>query len=168
LLRVPHASIPRNPLIAEPLFLTRYVEKAGTGILDMIRLCKAAGVPAPQFRQDGGQFVQTLLRPTGGDGAQFVRPESGLESGLESRLESRLGSATSARVLAALAAGSFSRSAIANAVGHKRISGAINRAIKQLLERGLIEPTIADRPRSRLQEYRLTDQGRAWVGGREA
>jgi len=48
----------------------------------MIRLCKAAGVPAPQFRQDGGQFVQTLRRPTGGDGARFVRPESGLESRL--------------------------------------------------------------------------------------
>jgi hypothetical protein len=44
----------------------------------------------------------------------------------------------------ALAAGSFSRSAIANTGGHKRTSGAINRAIKQLLERGLIEPTIAD------------------------
>ena len=79
----------------------------------MIGLCKAAGVPAPQFRQDGGQFVQTLRRPAGGDGAQFVRPESGLES--------RLGSATSARILTALAAGSFSRSAIANAVGDKRI-----------------------------------------------
>jgi len=48
----------------------------------MIGLCKAAGLPAPQFRQDGGQFVQTLRRPTGGDGAQFVRPESGLESRL--------------------------------------------------------------------------------------
>ena len=64
LLRVPHASIPRNPLIAEPLFLTRYIEKAGTGTLDMIALCKEAGLPAPDFRQDGGQFVQTLWRPT--------------------------------------------------------------------------------------------------------
>jgi len=115
-------------------------------------------VPTPQFRQDGGQFVQTLRRPTEGDDVQVVRPESRLESGL--------GSATSARVLSALAGGSLSRSAIANAVGHKLISGAINRAIKQLLERGLIELTIADRPRSRLQEYRLKDQGRAWVGWR--
>ena len=39
-LRSPHASIPHNPLIAEPLFLTRYVEKAGTGILDMIGLLR--------------------------------------------------------------------------------------------------------------------------------
>ena len=61
-LRVPHASIPRNPLICEPMFLARYVEKAGSGILDMIALCRQAGLPEPEFRQDGGQFVQTLWR----------------------------------------------------------------------------------------------------------
>jgi len=62
LLRRPHASIPHNPLIAEPFFLTRYIEKAGTGILDMISLCRGAGLPEPGYRQDGGQFVQTLWR----------------------------------------------------------------------------------------------------------
>lgn len=62
LLRVPHASIPRNPLICEPMFLARYAEKAGSGILDMIALCREAGLPEPDFRQDGGQFVQTLWR----------------------------------------------------------------------------------------------------------
>jgi ATP-dependent DNA helicase RecG len=61
LLRVPHASLPRNPLLAEPLFLARYIEKAGTGTLDMIRLMGAAGLPTPEFRQDG-QFVLTLWR----------------------------------------------------------------------------------------------------------
>jgi predicted HTH transcriptional regulator len=61
-LRVPHPSIPRNPLLAEPLFLARYIEKAGTGTLEMINLCAQAGLPAPDFRQDGGQFVQTLWR----------------------------------------------------------------------------------------------------------
>jgi predicted HTH transcriptional regulator len=62
LLRVPHPSIPRNPLLAEPLFLARYIEKAGTGTLEMINLCAQAGLPAPDFRQEGGQFVQTLWR----------------------------------------------------------------------------------------------------------
>ncbi len=61
-LRVPHPSIPRNPLVADPLFLARYIEKAGTGTLDMIALFRAAGLPEPDFRQDGGMFVQTLWR----------------------------------------------------------------------------------------------------------
>ena len=61
-LRLPHASLPRNPLLADPLFLTRYIEKAGSGILDMIRLCRQAGLPEPEYRQDGGMFVQTLSR----------------------------------------------------------------------------------------------------------
>jgi predicted HTH transcriptional regulator len=62
LLRKPHASIPRNPLVAEPLFLAHYNEKAGTGTLDMIALCREANLPEPEFRQDGGQFVMTLWR----------------------------------------------------------------------------------------------------------
>lgn len=61
-LREPHASIPRNPLIAEPLFLAHYVEKAGTGTLDMIDRCREAGLPTPQFEQRGGSFVTTLWR----------------------------------------------------------------------------------------------------------
>jgi ATP-dependent DNA helicase RecG len=61
-LRRPHASIPHNPLISEPLFLAHYIERAGTGTLDMIALCREAELPEPEFRQDGGQFVQTLWR----------------------------------------------------------------------------------------------------------
>jgi ATP-dependent DNA helicase RecG len=30
-----------------------------------------------------------------------------------------------------------------------------------LLQAGLIEPTLPDKPNSRLQQYRLTDRGRA-------
>jgi len=61
-LRRPHASIPHNPLVADPLFLARYIEKAGTSTLDMIALLREAGLPEPGFRQEGGMFVQTLWR----------------------------------------------------------------------------------------------------------
>ncbi len=61
-LRRPHPSIPRNPLIAEALFLARYIEKAGTGTLDMIARLRDAGLPEPEFRQEAGTFVQTLWR----------------------------------------------------------------------------------------------------------
>jgi len=61
-LRKPHTSIPRNPAIATSLYLAHYIEKAGTGTLDMIALCSGAGLPEPDFRQDGTQFIQTRWR----------------------------------------------------------------------------------------------------------
>jgi len=61
-LRTPHSSIPKNPLIADPLFLAHYIEKAGTGCLDMIRLCRESGLPEPDFEQHGNQFVVTIWR----------------------------------------------------------------------------------------------------------
>jgi len=62
LLRKPHGPIPRNPLIAEPLFRVQYVEKAGTGTTDMIDDCRKAGLPEPDFEQHGPHFVVTLWR----------------------------------------------------------------------------------------------------------
>jgi ATP-dependent DNA helicase RecG len=61
-LRRPHSSIPHNPLIAEPMFLAHYIEKAGTGTVDMIARCQQAGLPEPTFEQRGGQFVVTIWR----------------------------------------------------------------------------------------------------------
>ncbi len=62
LLRKPHGPIPQNPLIAEPLFRVKYVEKAGTGTTDMIADCRKAGLPEPDFEQRGPYFVVTLWR----------------------------------------------------------------------------------------------------------
>ena len=61
-LRVPHSSEPVNPLIARPLYLAHYIESLGTGTLDVIRLCREAGLPLPEFQQRGSQFVVTLWR----------------------------------------------------------------------------------------------------------
>jgi len=62
LLRKPHGPIPRNPLLAEPLFRVKYVEKAGTGTTDMIADCREAGLPEPDFEQRGPHFVVTVWR----------------------------------------------------------------------------------------------------------
>ena len=59
---IDHPSIPNNPLIAESLYLTRYIEKAGSGTQKIINLCTEAGLPAPDFRQQSGSFVLTLWR----------------------------------------------------------------------------------------------------------
>jgi predicted HTH transcriptional regulator len=47
-LRHPHGSVPFNPQLAEPLYLTKYIERMGTGTGDMIRRCREVGLPEPQ------------------------------------------------------------------------------------------------------------------------
>jgi hypothetical protein len=68
-LRLPHASYPRNPRIANVLFRAKYIEQAGTGTLDMIARCREARLPEPDFEQRGGEFVVTMWRDWLSDGA---------------------------------------------------------------------------------------------------
>jgi predicted HTH transcriptional regulator len=173
-LRRPHASIPRNPLIAEPLFLARYAEKAGSGILDMIARCRESGLPAPEFRQSGGQFIQTLGRPRPRVAPEVAVTEgAGPESRPESRSESRPEwwrarpewrsewgvDSVHDRLLAALQAGPRRRSELASALGHSTVSGALRRALHDLREVGLVVYTIPEKPGSRLQRYRFVRPG---------
>jgi len=62
MLKGPHPSVPRNRLICEPLYLAHYIERAGTGTLDMIQLCADAGLPEPEFRGEGERFVTVIWR----------------------------------------------------------------------------------------------------------
>lgn len=61
-LRHPHGSVPHNPLLAEPLYLTKYIERMGTGRRDMIDDCREAGLSEPQFSISDGFFVTTIWR----------------------------------------------------------------------------------------------------------
>ncbi|MCY4234612.1 MAG: DUF4062 domain-containing protein [Bacteroidetes bacterium] len=60
-LREPHASLPHNPLLANAMFLGKYIERVGSGTLDMIKHCTDAGLPEPKFSIDGG-FKTTIIR----------------------------------------------------------------------------------------------------------
>lgn len=61
-LRKTHASVPRNKRISEALFLAGYIDKAGTGTLDVIEKCRTAGLPEPEFFQEGDQFTVRIWR----------------------------------------------------------------------------------------------------------
>ena len=60
-LRVPHQSLPGNPLLAESMYLLRYIERTGTGTVDMIRRCVEAGLPEPEF-DVAARFVTRIWR----------------------------------------------------------------------------------------------------------
>jgi predicted HTH transcriptional regulator len=60
-----HTSIPRNPLLAEPMYLMGYIERLGTGTMDMIRIAKDAKLTEPRFIQED-DFRVIISRPVFG------------------------------------------------------------------------------------------------------
>ncbi|GAI08359.1 unnamed protein product, partial [marine sediment metagenome] len=48
-LKKPHTSFPANPLLANALYLSDYIQKTGSGTLEMIKQCRAQGAPEPEF-----------------------------------------------------------------------------------------------------------------------
>jgi ATP-dependent DNA helicase RecG len=180
-------SIRRNALIADLLHRITFIEKAGTGIKRMRDEAHDQHCPAPIFEDNG--FFTAIFYPNpevraqadarqGPSTAQVppkypasatevttevTRPESRLGSRLESRLgsrlESRLESAMAVKIVLILKNGEQGKAGLATELGHKTVSGELNKQVKRLQALGLIEMTMPEKPNSRLQKYRLTNKG---------
>lgn len=57
-----HSSHPRNPILAGACFLGGYIDSWGSGIMKIINSCKAAGLPAPELKEQEGGFMVTLFK----------------------------------------------------------------------------------------------------------
>ena len=123
-----------------------YAEKAGSGILDMLARCRKAGLRGVEFREDGGQFFQTLWRPKTDPSAQDNTQDT-------AQVTKMLRAAT----------GGGSREQLQVAAGMKHREHFRKAYVEPLMTAGWLERTIPDKPNSRLQKYRLTEKGRTWL-----
>ncbi|MCX5797642.1 MAG: transcriptional regulator [Elusimicrobia bacterium] len=153
-LRQPHPSVPANPLLAQALYLNKNAELSGAGTITMIELCRKAGLPEPQFKLADNGFLTSLSRrpqpasaPDGGQAGGQAAP-SVPPNVLE--LVRLLGQA-----------GPLGNAELRQRLGLKGRSDLRERFVYPALDAGLIEPTIPDKPNSRLQKYRLTPKGTA-------
>ena len=47
-----HRSLPVNPILAHPVYLSGYIERLGTRTVDRIERCKEKGLKTPEFHLD--------------------------------------------------------------------------------------------------------------------
>lgn len=161
MLRKPHGSVPRNPLVAEPLYLAKYIERMGTGTRDMITRCKAAGLPPPQFSVSDGFKVVIRRRPS--RALEAVSPEEKRSTTPQVPLKYPPSTPQVVAVLRAAESTPVGRETLQVAAGISDRKHFRTGLLDRLLESKLLERTIPDKPRSSLQQYRLTADGKKYL-----
>lgn len=188
-LREAHRSVPGNPLLGEALYLTEYIERMGTGTLDMIRRCVEAGLPEPEFavtdgfvtmirRENGTEPVPAQIDEQAADAAGPPEPDAvqegisrsreddqqgvqvGVQAGVQVGVQGRLCTREAAMLHACIQAEVPSK-ALQTAAGYAGRTRSFEQQLGYLLAEGLLAMTVPDKPTSPTQRYRLTDKGRA-------
>ena len=64
-IKTSHASFPYNPLIAEVLYRSSFLESWGSGVGRMVDACRAQGLPEPEYEVRSGFVTIVFRRPEG-------------------------------------------------------------------------------------------------------
>ena len=156
----PHKSLPANPLIADPLFWTGYVDKVGTGTEDIVNLCKEKGLKEPEYHQEEDFRVVIWRR----------NPEKGLSEGLSKGLSKGLSrDQVSTKLnqkwekiepMIRLLENTSSAADLRSVMGMNNATKFKNNYLNPLIELGVVEMTQPESPNSPTQRYRLTEAGK--------
>ncbi|QQR80807.1 MAG: putative DNA binding domain-containing protein [Deltaproteobacteria bacterium] len=141
-----HASIQRNPIIAEVFNRAGLIEKWGRGTNRVISMCRSAGIAAPVFEEVGSAALVTFNVQVG------VTKQSELE--------------TTAQVTAQVTAEVISQVAhfckvprsakeLMAKLGLRHWKTFQSNYLLPLIKAGVLERTIPDKPNSRLQKYQV-------------
>ena len=152
----------RNRRIGEFLKELELTEGRATGIPKIMEAMEKNGSSPAEFEfdEDHSYFMVRLpVHPAAlevaesqaGRGMAQPRPEAGAESGAESGLGSEIAN----RILELLRTGVLGKQEIAQRLGKSKPTRYLNDLVRKMLEAGLIEYTLPEKPNSRLQKYRL-------------
>ena len=151
-----HDSKPTNPSIAGAFHRTGAVEVWGRGTNRVIAECAKHGAAPPVFEERQGFLVVTFrAQVVAGGAAGTSRSESedqvGTKSGLSRDQVEILRLCREAQPLVAMM----------EVVGRQNRTKFRDGLVTPLIQAALLELTIPDKPRSRMQRYRTTEAGRA-------
>ncbi len=130
-----HPSVLRNRLIAEACFKAGYIDSWGLGIKKITEACRIAGLPIPTIESSFDGVQVTLTPPV---------------------------TASVGRLIEIIGLEEHSPNALREGLGLTDRKSFRQLYIDPALALELIELTIPDKPKSRLQKYRLTEKGRTY------
>jgi len=155
----------RNRRIGEFLKELDLTEGRSTGISKILKVMVENGSPAPEFESDDDRSYFLIRLPVHERAAREetpqvtpqvtpgVTPQVGTKLALSRHQVDILHKCLEDSTLVDLMA----------LIGRSDRTKFRNQVLNPLLDAGLIEMTIPDKPRSSKQQYRLTDRGRRWV-----
>ena len=139
-------SVPRNPLLFSMLYRMRLVEQIGSGIRRIRDACLEHGVAEPLIQVSADWVTVTFPRP---ETARTLHETPHDTPHVTPHVE---------RLIAVLQ-GEMSRAELMGALGLADRRHFARIYLQPSVDAGLIEMTVPDRPRSRMQRYRLTSRG---------
>lgn len=142
-----HTSIPANPLLAEPLYLAGYIERLGTGTLDIVKKCRSQGLKEPEFILDD-EFKIKIYRASK-KGARY--PDTDYDP-LTWQVKALIAPVPVNR--------EYSRQELMDLLELKHDLTFRNNYLNPALKEKLIEMTQPHSPNSPTQKYRLTSKGK--------
>ena len=154
----------RNPVIARVFKELHLIEQWGTGVRRIFTEALDLGLAEPKIEEIGLRlrFTVYLAKPhriqTGQQKAQS-KEQTGLESGTQVTAQ------VTAQVVAFCREPRSARK-IMEMLGLKHWKTFQSNYLNPLLEAGFIERTIPEKPKSRLQKYRLTEKGKNVLEGK--
>ena len=157
-IKLPHRSYPQNPIIADALYMTAFLESWGTGVSRMVDACKAVGLPEPEYGTDGAFVWITFKRPS-----RVANLDTSLDTSLDTNINSNTNSDTNSdtkydlsdkqkEVLAYCIIARSSREILEH-IGVTNHTKNRDRFVNYLVDEGYLERTIPDSPNSPQQKY---------------
>ncbi|HMQ21525.1 MAG TPA: ATP-binding protein [Planctomycetota bacterium] len=167
-----NASRLRNPSLARVFRAAGLMENFGTGVRRVYEQLAADGLPEPKVEEVIDRLRFTVYVPShapdAGLGADEKHQDRALRHQDEAPSQSVASlSSTEAVVLRQVRVDPASRAELMTALGITNQTRAFRRHIEPLLESGLLERTLPDKPTSRDQRYRITELGLVALAGQE-
>ena len=146
-----HNSQPVNPVLANPVYLTGYIEQMGTDTTDIIEQCEIYGLRKPEFIQDD-DFLTILWRPKKDDVTGQVT--GNVTDHVTDHVTEHV-----KKLIMAIRSDTKTRDEIMNILGLKNRGNLRDNYIKPAMSAGYVSRLYPDSASRTDQAYYLTEKG---------